>query len=43
MSERANLLISEVLRKLQEVIIDNDVTYEEYQSAKQWLIDVGEA
>src|ERR1700722_15712852 len=43
MSERANLLISEVLRKLQEVIVDNDVTYGEYQTAKQWLIDVGEA
>jgi catechol 1,2-dioxygenase len=43
MSKRANLLISEVLRKLQEVIVDNDVTYEEYQSAKQWLIEVGEA
>ena len=25
------------------MIVDNDVTYEEYQTAKQWLIDVGEA
>src|ERR1700690_3926785 len=43
MSQRANQLISEVLRKLQEVIVDNDVTYGEYQTAKQWLIDVGQA
>ncbi len=43
MSERANLLISEVLQKLREVIVEHDVTYDEYQTTKQWLIDVGEA
>ena len=25
------------------MIVEHDVTYEEYQAAKQWLIDVGEA
>ncbi|MBV9803436.1 MAG: catechol 1,2-dioxygenase [Solirubrobacterales bacterium] len=43
MSDRANLLISDVLQKLHEVIVEHDVTYDEYQGVKQWLIDVGEA
>ncbi len=25
------------------MIVEHDVTYEEYQAAKQWFIDVGEA
>jgi catechol 1,2-dioxygenase len=41
MSDRANQLIADVLRRLHEAIVENDVTYEEYQTAKQWLIDVG--
>jgi catechol 1,2-dioxygenase len=42
-SDRANQLISDILRRIHEAIVENDVTYEEYQAAKQWLIDVGEA
>ena len=41
MSERANQLISDVLQRLHQAIVENDVTYEEYQIAKQWFIDVG--
>jgi len=43
MSDRANQLISDVLRRIHEAIVENDVTYDEYQTAKQWLIDVGQA
>ena len=43
MSDRANLLISDILRRIHEAIVEHDVTYEEYQAAKQWFIDVGEA
>jgi len=41
MSDRANQLITDVLRRIHEAIVENDVTYAEYQTAKQWLIDVG--
>ena len=43
MSDRANLLISDILRRIHEAIVEHDITYEEYQQAKQWFIDVGEA
>ena len=43
MSDRANLLISDILRRIHEAIVEHDISYEEYQAAKQWLIDVGEA
>jgi catechol 1,2-dioxygenase len=43
MSDRSNHLIGQVLEKLHDVIVENDVTYEEYNAVKQWLIDVGEA
>ena len=43
MADRANHLITDILRRLHEAIVENDVTYEEYQTAKQWLIDVGQA
>ena len=43
MSDRANQVISDILRRIHEAIVENDVTYEEYQAAKQWFIDVGEA
>jgi catechol 1,2-dioxygenase len=42
-SDRANQLISDILRRIHEVIVEHDVTYEEYQTAKQWFVDVGEA
>jgi catechol 1,2-dioxygenase len=43
MGNRAEQVISDILRRIHEAIIENDVTYEEYQAAKQWFIDVGEA
>ena len=43
MSDRANLLISDILRRIHEAIVEHDISYEEYQAAKQWLTDVGEA
>ena len=43
MSDRANQLISDILGRIHEAIVENDVTYEEYQAARQWFIDVGEA
>ncbi|MHB1468532.1 MAG: dioxygenase family protein [Solirubrobacteraceae bacterium] len=42
-SNRADLLVRDILRRMHEAIVEHDVTYEEYQAAKQWLIDVGNA
>jgi catechol 1,2-dioxygenase len=43
MSDRANQLVSDILHRVHEAIVEHNVTYEEYQAAKQWFIDVGEA
>jgi catechol 1,2-dioxygenase len=43
MGNRADQVIGDVLRRIHEAIVENDVTYDEYQAVKQWLIDVGEA
>ena len=43
MSDRVNQLVGDILRRVHEAIVEHDVTYEEYQAAKQWFIDVGEA
>jgi catechol 1,2-dioxygenase len=40
---RAETLVSSLLDAIRGVIVSHDVTYEEYATAKQWLIDVGEA
>jgi catechol 1,2-dioxygenase len=40
---RADLLIGDLLARLHAAIAEHDVTYEEFQAAKQWLIDVGQA
>jgi catechol 1,2-dioxygenase len=40
---RADLLIGDLLARLYAAIAEHDVTYEEFQTAKQWLIDVGQA
>ena len=40
---RAETLVSSLLDAIRGVIVEHDVTYEEYATAKQWLIDVGEA
>jgi catechol 1,2-dioxygenase len=42
-SDRTEHLIADMLRRIHEGLVENDVTYDEYQAAKQWLIDVGEA
>ena len=33
MSDRANTLITEILKRIHEVIVEHDVSYEEYQAA----------
>lgn len=43
MADRSNQLIADILRRIHEAIVENDITYEEYQTVKQWLIEVGEA
>jgi catechol 1,2-dioxygenase len=43
MANRADQVIGDLLRRIHEVIVEHDVTYDEYQAVKQWLIDVGEA
>ncbi len=40
---RVETLVSALLGAIGRVVADHDVTYEEYQAAKQWLIAVGEA
>ena len=40
---RADLLIGDILARIHAAIHEHDVTYEEFQAAKQWLIDVGQA
>jgi catechol 1,2-dioxygenase len=40
---RADLLIGDLLSRLHAAIAEHDVSYEEFQAAKQWLIDVGQA
>lgn len=43
MPDRAHQLISDILERVHAAIVENDVTYEEYERAKQWFIDVGAA
>jgi catechol 1,2-dioxygenase len=42
-TERTDTIARDILKRIHEAIVENDVTYEEFQAAKQWLIDVGEA
>src|SRR5205085_7538254 len=42
-SNRAEQVFGELLRRLNALIADFDITYEEYETVKQFLIDVGEA
>ena len=39
---RAETLVRELLDAIRSVLVAQDVTYDEYQAAKQWLIEVGE-
>lgn len=43
MSNRADTIARDILDRIHQVIVEHDVTYEEFQTAKQWLIDVGQA
>ena len=43
MTNRGDQVVGELFRRINALVADLDVTYEEYQTAKQWLIDVGEA
>lgn len=43
MANRGDQVVGEIFRRIHALIAEYDVTYEEYQIAKQWLIDVGEA
>jgi len=42
-SARSQQLVRELLERAHQAIVDLDVSYEEFQAAKQWLIEVGEA
>ncbi len=43
MTDRAADLVGGLFTRLHELIAEHGVSYDEYQAAKQWLIDVGEA
>jgi catechol 1,2-dioxygenase len=43
MSNRTDTIARDILDRIHQAIVDHDVTYEEFQAVKQWLIDVGEA
>jgi catechol 1,2-dioxygenase len=43
MSNRSDEIVGDMLRRIHEAIVEHDVTYDEFQTAKQWLIDVGES
>jgi len=43
MSNRAAELVGGMFARLHELIAEQDISYPEYQAAKQWLIDVGTA
>jgi catechol 1,2-dioxygenase len=42
-TNRTDLIARDILKRIHEAIVEHDVTYPEFQAAKQWLIDVGEA
>jgi catechol 1,2-dioxygenase len=42
-TNRNDMIVSDMLRRIHEAIVEHDVTYAEFQAAKQWLIDVGQA
>jgi catechol 1,2-dioxygenase len=41
-AERVSTVVTAVLQGVHEVIRSHDVTYPEFQAAKQWLMDLGE-
>lgn len=42
-TERTDTVVRDLLRRLHQAISEHDVSYAEYEAAKQWLIDLGEA
>lgn len=42
-THRYDQVVGEMFRRINAAIAEHDVSYEEYQAAKQWLIEVGEA
>jgi catechol 1,2-dioxygenase len=43
MNDRVEQVVGELRRRIAALIADFGITYEEYQAAAQWLIEVGEA
>ena len=43
MANRADELVGSLLRSIHEAIAEHDLSYDEYTTMKQWLIDVGDA
>jgi catechol 1,2-dioxygenase len=43
LQQRVDAFASDVLGRINQAIIDHNMTYEEYDAVKQWLIRVGEA
>jgi catechol 1,2-dioxygenase len=41
--QRSAELVGEIFGRINALIAEKEVSYDEYQAAKQWLIDVGEA
>src|SRR4029450_5791893 len=43
LQQRVDAFSSDVIGRINQAIIDHNMTYEEYDAAKQWLIRVGQA
>ena len=43
MNNRGEQVVGELRRRISALIADFDITYDDYQAATQWLIEVGEA
>jgi catechol 1,2-dioxygenase len=43
LQQRVDAFAADVIGRINQAIIDHNMTYEEYDAAKQWLIRVGQA
>ena len=43
LQRRVDAFAADVIGRINQAIIDHNMTYEEYDAAKQWLIRVGQA
>jgi catechol 1,2-dioxygenase len=43
MNTRGEQVVGELRRRITALVADFDITYDEYEAARQWLIEVGEA